>query len=150
MVAGKWLILLGMAAVLAGCEDNTTASHEAQLSPDFIRAHDDPATLDFYRTRVQPVFQQDCYRCHAGYKHEGGLSMQTRAGMMKGGKHGTAVVPGDIANSLLMKGIRHDGPEDKVKSMPPPPKQKLPDADLAVVERWVKAGAIMPDTANGR
>jgi cytochrome c len=137
-----------MAFALVGCEDNTTPSHEATLTPDFVRVHDDPATLDFYKTRVQPVFQQDCYRCHAGYKHEGGFSMQSKAKMMKGGKHGSAVVPGDAANSLLIKGIRQVG--GNVKPMPPPPRQKLPEPDIAVIERWVKAGAIMPESPSGK
>jgi cytochrome c len=142
------LILLGIAIGLGGCEDNSTPSHEATLSPDFVRVHDDPATVDYYKTRVQPVFQQDCYRCHAGYKHEGGFAMQTQAGMRKGGKHGLAVVPGDAASSLLMKGILRVG--GSVKPMPPPPQQPVPEADILVIERWVKAGAIMPEAANGR
>ncbi len=145
----RLLIVLGMTFALAGCEDTTTPSHEQQLSPDFIRAHDDPATLDFYRSRVQPIFKQDCYRCHAGLNRKGELSIQTKAGMAKGGKHGHALVPGDVPNSLLLKGIRREDTEH-VKPMPPPPQEKMPDADIAVIERWVKAGAIMPDTANGK
>jgi mono/diheme cytochrome c family protein len=143
------LILLGMIFVLGGCEDTTTPSHEAQLSPEFVRLHDDPATLDFYRTRVQPIFRQDCYRCHAGYKREGGLNMQTRGAMAKGGKHGRALIPGDVDNSLLIKGIRRED-SGHVKPMPPPPQEKMPDADIAAIKRWVKAGAIMPETVNGK
>ena len=110
--------------------------------------HDDPATLDFYKTRVQPVFRQDCYRCHAGYKHEGEFNLQTKAKVMKGGKHGAAIVPGDPANSLLMKGIWRVG--GNVKPMPVPPQEPVPAADIAVIERWIKAGAVMPETASGR
>jgi cytochrome c len=149
MAICKVLILMAMMGAIAGCEDTTTPSHEAQLSQDFIRMHDDPTTLDFYQNRVQPIFRQDCYRCHAGFKHEGGLSMQAKVGMMKGGKHGVAVVPGNVDKSLLIKGIRREDAEH-VKPMPPPPQQKLPDADIAVIERWVKAGAIMPDSTSGR
>jgi cytochrome c len=144
----KLLILLGMVVALTGCESTVTPSHEVQLSPDFIRAHDDPATLDFYRTRVQPIFQQDCYRCHGGMNRKGELNFQAKAGMMQGGKHGAAVVPGN-ANSLLLKEIRREDGEH-VKPMPPPPQEKLSDADVAVIERWVKAGAIMPESANGK
>lgn len=149
MRVGNLLILLGMICVLGGCEDMTTPSHEAQLSPEFVRMHDDPATLDFYQNRVLPIFRQDCYRCHAGYKHEGGLNMQTRTAMAKGGKHGRAIIPGDVDNSLLTQGIRREDSEH-VKPMPPPPQEKVPDADIVVIERWVKAGAIMPESANGK
>ncbi|MCU1226391.1 MAG: hypothetical protein JWQ42_4484, partial [Edaphobacter sp.] len=51
-------------------------------------------------------------------------------------------VPGDPAKSLLVTLIRHQGPKNK--PMPMPPKKKLSDADIAIVERWVQAGAIMP------
>jgi cytochrome c len=75
--------------------------------------------------------------------HKGGLSLDTRASMMKGGRDGVVVVPGDPANSLLVKLIRHEGPADD--PMPMPPKSpKISDADIAVIEQWVKAGAVMP------
>ena len=45
-----------------------------------------------------------------------------------------------------MKLIRHQGPPDD--PMPMPQKaEKLSDADIAVVEQWVKAGAAMPADA---
>jgi len=70
----------------------------------------------------------------------GGLSMSTRAGMMKGGKDGPVIVPGDPASSRLVKGIRREPP---VKPMPPKG-SKLSDADIATIERWIRAGAVMP------
>jgi cytochrome c551/c552 len=64
---------------------------------------------------------------------------------MKGGKDGVVVIPGDPAGSLLIKLIRHEGPAEDPKPMPP--KGKLTDADIATVERWVRAGAAMPADA---
>ena len=102
------------------------------------------AKPEFYTTKVQPIFQANCYKCHGGMNHRGGLNIQTRAGMLKGGHDGTVLIPGDPTNSLLVRLIRHEGPPKD--PMPMPPKQpKLSDADIATVERWVKAGAIMPD-----
>jgi cytochrome c len=107
-------------------------------------AQDAAATPEFYTTKVQPIFQANCYRCHGGMNHRGGLNIQTRAGMLKGGHDGTVLIPGDSSDSLLVRLIRHEGPQKD--PMPMPPKQpKLSDADIATVERWVKAGAIMPD-----
>lgn len=103
---------------------------------------DPAATPAFYTTRVQPILQTNCYRCHAGLNHRGGLQLDTRAGMMKGGHDGPAVVPGHPEQSLLVKLIRHEGPADDPKPMPP--KGKLSDADIATVEQWVRAGAVMP------
>jgi cytochrome c551/c552 len=66
--------------------------------------------------------------------------------MLKGGHDGTVLVPGDPAKSLLVRLIRHEGPAND--PMPMPPKSpKISDNDIATVERWVKAGAIMPEDA---
>ena len=110
-----------------------------------VRAEDNPATVAFYSERVQPILQKNCYTCHGGMNHRGGFNMQTRAGMLKGGKDGVAVVPGDPAKSLLVLLMRHEGPADDPMPMPPPPRPKVADADIAIVGQWVRAGAIMPD-----
>jgi mono/diheme cytochrome c family protein len=108
-------------------------------------ADNEAARPEFYTTKVQPIFQENCYRCHGGMNRRGGLSLASRAGVMKGGKDGVVVVPGDPAASLLVKLIRHEGPAEDPKPMPP--KGKLTDADIATVERWVRAGAVMPADA---
>lgn len=99
----------------------------------------DPA--EFYTTKVQPILQTNCYRCHGGMNRRGGLSLDTREGMMKGGHDGAVIVPGHPEQSLLIKLIRHEGPADD--PMPMPPKSKLSDADIAIVTEWVKSGAVM-------
>jgi len=108
-------------------------------------AQDEAARPEFYTIKVQPIFQANCYRCHGGMNHRGGLNIATRAGMMKGGHDGTVLVPGDPAKSLLVRLIRHEGPQ--IDPGPMPPKAKLSDAEIATVERWVRAGAIMPPDA---
>ena len=108
-------------------------------------AQDEAARPEFYTTKVQPIFQANCYRCHGGMNHRGGLNIATRAGMMKGGHDGAVLVPGDPAKSLLVRLIRHEGPQ--IDPGPMPPKAKLSDAEIATVERWVRAGAIMPPDA---
>jgi cytochrome c len=108
-----------------------------------VHAQDDAASPAFYTERVKPIFQANCFRCHGGMNRRGGLSFDTRAGLMKGGHHGPAVVPGDPANSRLIRLIRHEGPKNDPMDMPPK-RDKLSDADIAIVTRWVQAGAIMP------
>jgi cytochrome c len=104
----------------------------------------DPGTAQFYTEKVVPVLKANCYQCHGGTAHRGGLSLATKAGMLKGGHDGTVLIPGDPQKSLIVKLIRHEGPADDPMPMPPS-KPKLSDADIAVVEQWVKAGAIMPE-----
>ena len=108
-----------------------------------VQADEDPGKPEYYTTRVKPIFDANCGRCHEGTNRRGGLNMDTREGMLKGGHDGSVLVPGDPAKSLLVRLIRHEGPADD--PMPMPPKRpKLSDDDIAVVEKWVKAGAIMP------
>ena len=113
--------------------------------PASVAAQTDPApnTPAFYTQRVLPIFKDNCYHCHGGMFHRGGLSMSSRAGMLKGGHDGAVIVPGNAEQSLLIKLIRHEGPVDD--PMPMPPKSKISDADIAVVTQWVQAGAVMPD-----
>ena len=108
-----------------------------------VGAQEDASKPEYFTTRVKPIIDANCGRCHEGTNHRGGLSLDTRESMMKGGHDGTVLVPGDPAKSLLVRLIRHEGPAND--PMPMPPKgDKLSDADIAVVEKWVKAGAIMP------
>lgn len=104
----------------------------------------DPGTVDFYRQDVAPIFKANCYRCHGGMNRKGEYSMQTSAGLVRGGKHGVAVIPGDPVGSLLVKLIRHEGPKDDPMPMPDK-RKKLSDADIAIVERWIQAGAALPE-----
>lgn len=108
-----------------------------------VKAQDNPATAAYYTTKVQPILQKNCYSCHGGPNHKGGLSIQTKAGMLKGGHDGSVLIAGDPSKSLLVTLIRHEGPANDPMPMPKK-KPKLSDADIAVVAQWVKAGAIMP------
>src|ERR1700678_1028825 len=134
-------IAAGLVLVSAGLMGSGLATRTVQAA-----GQDEAASPEFYTNRVEPIFQANCYRCHGGMNHRGGLNIQTRAGMLKGGHDGTVLVPGDPAKSLLVRLIRHEGPANDPMSMPPK-LPKISDADIAVVERWVKAGAIMPEVA---
>ena len=109
-----------------------------------VAAQDDAARPEFYTTHVKPVFDANCARCHLNGNHRGGLNMDTRGGMLKGGHDGSVLVPGDPSKSLLVRLIRHEGPADDPMPMPPN-KPKISDADIATVTEWVKAGAVMPN-----
>lgn len=108
-----------------------------------VGAREDASQPEFYSTKVKPILDTNCGRCHEGTNHRGGLNMDTRAAMLTGGHHGAALVPGDPGKSLLVKLIRHEGPADDPMNMPPKA-DKLSDADIATVEMWVKAGGVMP------
>ncbi|MDR3736594.1 MAG: cytochrome C [Acidobacteriaceae bacterium] len=107
--------------------------------------HAQPATADEYTTIVKPILEANCIRCHSEVKHKGGLVLETRAGILKGGAmDGPVIVPGHPEQSLLVKLIRHEGPINDPMPMPPPPRTKLSDADIAAITQWIKNGAVIP------
>ena len=115
----------------------------AAFAPHALTASQETTPATLYTTKVQPILATNCYKCHGGMNHRGGLSVDSKGGLLKGGHSGPAVVPGDPANSLLVKLIRHEGPADDPRPMPP--RGKLNDLEIATIEEWIKAGAVMPD-----
>jgi mono/diheme cytochrome c family protein len=106
---------------------------------------DAAAAPQYYSDHVQPVLTANCFRCHAGMNHRGGLRLDSPEAILKGGKDGAVIVPGHPEQSLLIQLIRHEGPADDPKPMPP--RSKLSDGDIAAVTAWVQAGARMPAVA---
>jgi hypothetical protein len=90
------------------------------------------------------VLVNNCYKCHSRQtdKLKGNLSVEFRESLLKGGETGPAVVPGDPANSLLIKAIRY---EDADLQMPP--KAPLTDQQIDDLTAWVKMGAPDPRVA---
>jgi hypothetical protein len=109
------------------------------------RSADDAKGIEFFENKIRPALVSHCYECHSAKsaKVRGGLLLDTRTGIRKGGESGPAVVPGDVNKSMLIKAIRHDG-----LTMPPKEKDKLPEAVIADFVRWVQMGA--PDPREGR
>jgi mono/diheme cytochrome c family protein len=104
-----------------------------------------PNTVAYYNQRVLPILQANCYSCHGGLNHRGGLNISTKAGLLKGGHDGSVLDANHPEQSLLIKLIRHEGPPDDPMPMPPRPRAKISDADIATITEWVKAGAVMPE-----
>lgn len=88
---------------------------------------------------VQPILRERCVGCHGPAKSNGGLRLDTWELLVKGGKHGSAVKPGDLSASLLVRRIGL--PADEKEHMPPVGKPQLSDDDVTLVEWWVGAGA---------
>ena len=70
----------------------------------------DAKQIEFFEKKIRPVLVEQCYECHSGQaeKVKGGLLLDTRDGIRKGGDSGPAVVPGEPDESLLIKALRHD------------------------------------------
>lgn len=108
---------------------------------------DDAAGIEFFEQKIRPVLVDACFNCHShqSEKVKGGLLLDTRDGLLKGGDSGAAVIPGNIEKSLLLSAVRYTNEDLK---MPPPPKgKKLPAEQVANLEKWVAMGAPFPAAA---
>lgn len=83
-------------------------------------------------TDIAPLLKRQCVKCHGPAKQEGKLNLSSPAGLLKGGKDGTAVAPHDLAASLLWK---------KVSEGEMPPENPLPEKDRELLKQWILAGA---------
>jgi hypothetical protein len=104
----------------------------------------------FFESKVRPILADNCYRCHSleKGKSKGGLTMDTREGLLKGGEDGEVVKAGDPDGSPLIRAVRY---ADKDLQMPPKKggAGKLTDAEIATLEDWVKRGAPIPASHGG-
>ena len=101
--------------------------------------------LEFFENHIRPVLMQNCYKCHSeeAGKAKGELLLDTRAGLLKGGDAGPAIVPGNPKASLVLKAVSYENDDLQM-----PPKNKLPDAVIAKLTQWIAMGA--PDPRDGK
>src|SRR5438067_9585072 len=85
-------------------------------------------------SRAVSVLEQRCTGCHGASLAQSGLRLNSREAALKGGTRGPSLVPGNAASSRLMQAVRRTGE----LSMPPGP--KLPDAEIAALDKWIAAG----------
>ena len=101
--------------------------------------------VEFFEKKIRPVLESDCYMCHSANSKslQGGLRLDSREGMLKGGNSGqAAIIPGDPDSSLLIKAIRYADPRLQM-----PPMRQLSAEQVRDFEAWVKMGAPDPRAA---
>ncbi len=96
--------------------------------------------LAHFREQVRPILVGSCLRCHnpARKKRAGGLDQSTMAGLLTGGYSGAAIVPGRPDESLLITAVRWEDPDLQM----PMSEDKLPDENIAALEKWIADGAV--------
>jgi len=98
-----------------------------------------PASITFFTSRVEPIFDDKCVQCHGPEKKKGKLRLDSFDYVMRGGKHGVVVKAGDPQNSDLFR--RVSLPRDNEDAMPAEGKPGLTAAELKVIEFWIASGA---------
>jgi len=120
--AGSWFLVLGLlfgSMAMRG----SLAAQNAPLA--------DKTELD-----VRPVMEK-CFRCHGADLQMSGLDLRSRDAMLKGGKSGTAIIPGNADDSLIMKRITGQ----TKPQMPMAPMAPLSGDEIAIVKTWIDQGA---------
>lgn len=94
---------------------------------------------EFFEQKIRPLLVANCYDCHTAAE-SGGLRLDSREALLKGGASGSAMLPGNPEDSLLIQAVSHTHKSLKM----PEGKPKLKDAEIANLRQWVKEGAYWP------
>ncbi len=96
--------------------------------------------LTFFETKIRPLLIKHCYECHSSESDDlqGGLLVDSRPTLQRGGHSGPAIVPRDVEHSLLIRAIRYE------PGLEMPPAEKLSIDEITDLEQWVQMGAPDP------
>jgi cytochrome c553/mono/diheme cytochrome c family protein len=116
-------------------------------SSAFAQAPPQAADTTFFEQKVRPLLVEKCYSCHSATatKLKGGLLLDSREAILKGGDTGPAAIAGEPDKSLLMKAVHY-----KEADLQMPPKGKLSDREIANLEQWVRSGLAFPAAATAQ
>ena len=125
--------------------DNALASRFSSSSwrASFAARHaaDSPEGLALFEQHIRPLLVEQCYKCHSAQaeKVKGGLLLDSKQGIAKGGDGGAILVAGEPDKSRLIEAVRWTDPDLKM-----PPKKQLTPQQIQWFEAWVKMGAPDP------
>ena len=122
-------LLVGIYLVSVKAAETRDEAKPAQLPPAAT------SKVDFVRD-VQPVFAEKCFVCHGDKQQMGGLRLDRKDDAMKGGGHGAVIVPGQSADSRLIRYVA--GLE---KTVMPPAGDRLTAAQIGRLRAWIDQGA---------
>jgi hypothetical protein len=143
--------LLGYAsAIVAAADTKQAGTKQADLKKTESKKAEpkkavsaERAGLEYFEKRIRPTLVAHCYECHSEKSKivQGGLYLDTRDGIRRGGDSGPAVVPGDTDGGTLLSALRYENFEM-------PPKGRLAEEVVADFAKWIEMGA--PDPRDGK
>ncbi len=107
--------------------------------PEATAAEADP--IDF-ASQVAPILKSRCQVCHGPDQQMSGLRLDNGESALKGGYSGPVIVPGDSAQSRLIRLI--SGQSGNL--VMPPTGNLLPPGDVRLLRAWIDQGAHWPDS----
>src|SRR5436190_15051539 len=146
----KWVILLMVPLIfitghlggsLTHGSDYLTKgfSKKDSLSEKEIKPIADVQEANAYADIIQPIFESKCYGCHNKSKKKGKLRLDEPEFILKGGKDGKVIKPGNADESDMMKRLLL--PRNEEDHMPPKEKPQLKDNEIALIHWWITTGA---------
>jgi len=97
-----------------------------------------PAQAEFFEKTIRPILATSCLDCHGSAKQKGGLRLDSREAILRGGDTGPAAVPGNPRDSLLVKAVNH---KDDLRM---PPRGDLKANQIEALSVWIKQGLPWP------
>ncbi len=96
--------------------------------------------ITFYTSRVRPILETHCLKCHSADKQiEGGLELTSRDKILVGGNYGPAVTLEKPDESFILDMVGYGKETAQM-----PPDGKLDDSILQVFYEWIKLGLPFP------
>ncbi len=146
-VSVVWFLCLGWAGGgLLGADAPATGggAPPPEVKVDVKDVNLQRARADFFEQKVRPLLADKCFSCHsvAADKRKGGLLLDSREAIERGGDSGPAALSGDPEASLLMRAVRCVDADLQM-----PPKEKLAVGEVAVLEKWIASGMVFPAAA---
>jgi hypothetical protein len=93
-----------------------------------------------YAKEIVPIIQKHCISCHSSDEDRPSeLYMDSYDALMKGGRHGKCIIPGNSKESILYQKIQPNPPFGRW--MPPPKKLKLSPEQVEIFRLWIDQGA---------
>jgi cytochrome c553 len=137
-IVSRWVTLTWcVGAAFCGAFDQAAPAVGAEPSSEQV--------AEFFESRVRPLLVGRCFACHsAETKPAGGLRVDDRNGLIHGGESGASLVPGQADASLLIERIL--SPDEKLRM--PQEGERLTEAEVADLRRWIDDGAYWPKVDN--
>jgi len=149
-VFAKWVILLMVPSIIITGHLGGSLTHgsdylikgfseKENVTAKEIKPITDVQEANVYADIVQPIFQNKCYTCHNKSKKKGGLRLDEPAFILKGGKDGEVIKPGNADESDMIKRLLL--PRNDEDHMPPKEKPQLKENEIALIHWWIATGA---------
>ncbi len=87
-----------------------------------------------------PIMLRHCVFCHGKRQQKADLNLSSRAGILKGGKSGPAIIPGKPDQSLLINRIEH-GQMPPARMLVEAGAKPVDASELETLKKWIAAGA---------